>query len=69
MTKTEGKKLAYSREAISIRSLEIMEQLNKTKSYRDAVKSIGRMVALSKCIHDEYWKENLLMVIRKKLIF
>lgn len=45
-----------SREQIAERAIEIAEMIKKG-SYKNAVACIGRMVALSKAIDDDYWNE------------
>lgn len=57
LTKKElrQKEVYLSRQQISERAIEIAE-LCKNGSYKNAVACIGRMVALSKTIEDEYWQ-------------
>lgn len=66
--KKEGKSLKFSREAISIRMLEIAQQL-QGGSYKDAIKTIGRVCALSKTINDYYWEEKFLDGFMKEAYF
>ncbi len=58
ITKKElrDKKIELTRAEISERAIEIA-QLCVNGSYKNAVACIGRMVALSKTIEDNYWDE------------
>lgn len=53
----ELKALKLTREQISVRALEIAEQMIKHGGYKNAVACIGRMQTLGSSIHDSYWEE------------